>query len=145
MKFRIDNNNKIKHSITVPNSVHIPDLPMVLVPPQHWAQQTSNGTESASGTKSTILTFRGYRKTIPYSTQSNTPSFRSTSGTLRYQYFAVMVENGSTTSKTLPPSEHVVTEYESSYSEGESEGDTDEHDGYNADKELPISDKEGVK
>ena len=37
LKFRIDNNdnNGIIHTITVPNSVHIPDLPMVLVSPQH--------------------------------------------------------------------------------------------------------------
>ena len=32
LKFRIDNDG-ITHSITVPNSVHIPDLPMVLVSP----------------------------------------------------------------------------------------------------------------
>ena len=35
LKFRIDNENGITHNINVPNSVHIPDLPMVLVSPQH--------------------------------------------------------------------------------------------------------------
>ena len=33
LKFRIDDNNGITHSITVPNSVHTLDLPMVLVSP----------------------------------------------------------------------------------------------------------------
>ena len=87
LKFRIDSDDVITHTIDVPNSVHIPDLPMVLVYPQHWAHQKSDGTESTSGTKSIILTFRGYRKTIPYSAKSNTPSFSPTSETLRYQFF----------------------------------------------------------
>ena len=56
-KFRIDDDNGITHTITVPNSVHNPGLPMVLVSPQHWAQQTSDGIESTSGAKSSILNF----------------------------------------------------------------------------------------
>ena len=83
---------------------------MVLVSPKYWAHQTSDGTESTSGTKSAILTFQGYRKTILYSAQSNTPSFSSTSGTLRYQSFAAMVDHGITESKTLFRSEHAVTD-----------------------------------
>ena len=72
-----------------------------------------SSTKSTSGAKITILTFRGYRETIPYSTQSNTPSFRSASGTLRYQYFSEMVEHGSTASKTLLRSEHIFTDNKS--------------------------------
>ena len=55
-----------------------------------------------------------------------------------------MVEHRSTASKTLLRSEHVVTDNESPFSEGASEGDTDEDDGYNADEGLPMSDLEGV-
>ena len=36
LKFRIDDDNGITHTINLLNSVHIPDLPMVLVSPQHW-------------------------------------------------------------------------------------------------------------
>ena len=115
LKFRIDNYVGITHSLTVPNSVHIPDLLMVLVEPQYWEQQTSDGTESTSGAKSTIMTVLEYSKTIPYATQSNTPSFCSTSGTLHYQYFAEMVEHGNTASKNLLCTEHVVADVESSY------------------------------
>ena len=43
LKFRIDDDNGITHTINVPNSVHIPDLPMVLVSPQHWEQQMPDG------------------------------------------------------------------------------------------------------
>ena len=57
LKFRIDNNNGITHTINVTNSVHIPDLPMVLVSPQHWAQKTSDGIVSTSSANSNILTF----------------------------------------------------------------------------------------
>ena len=38
MEFKIDDDDGITHTIRVPNSVHIPDLPMVLVSPQHWSQ-----------------------------------------------------------------------------------------------------------
>ena len=117
---------------------------MVLVSPQNWAQQMYDGTESRSGTKIIILTFQGYRKTILYFTHSSTPIFRSTSRTLRYQSFAAMVEHRSGASKTLLRFEHVVTDNESSSSEGASEGDTYEHDRYNADKEITMSDQEGV-
>ena len=140
LRFRIDDDDGVTHTITVPNSVHIPDLPMVLVSPQHWAQQTTDNTESTSCAKHTVLSFRGYKKTIPYSAQSNTPSFRSTPGTLRYQAFAAVVEHGTATSTSLLRSEHIVTEDEESSSEGASEGDAD---GYNADEELPMSDREG--
>ena len=143
LQFRIDDDDGVTHNITVPNSVHIPDLPMVLVSPQHWAQQTTDNTESTSCARHTVLSFRGYKKTIPYSAQSNTPSFRSTPGTLRYQAFAAVVEHGNKTSTSLLRSEHVVTEDEASSSEGASEGDADEDDGYDADEELPMSDREG--
>ena len=140
LKFRIDDDNGITHTINVPNSVHNPDLPMVLVSSQHWAQQTSEGIVSISGAKSTIPTLRGYSKTIQYSAHSNTPSFRSYSGTLRYQSFAAMVEHGSTASKSLLRSEYVVTDDESPSSEGAPEGETDENDGYDADEGIPMSD-----
>ena len=43
-------------------------------------------------------------------------------------------------SKTLLPSEHIFTYNESSSSEGGSEGGTNKHNGYDIDKELPMSD-----
>ena len=55
-----------------------------------------------------------------------------------------MVEHGSTASKTLLCSEHVVTDDESPSSEGSPEGGTDEDNGYNEDEGLPVSDREGV-
>ena len=55
-----------------------------------------------------------------------------------------MVEHWSTASNTLLQSEHIVTDNESPSSEGASEGDTDKHDGYDADEEIPMSDREGV-
>ena len=55
-----------------------------------------------------------------------------------------MVEHESTASNTLLRSKYVVADDESPSSEGASEGDTDAHDGYDADEELPISDQEGV-
>ena len=133
------------HRITIPNSVHILDLPMVLVSPQHWSKQTSDGTGLMSGGKNTILTFQGYRKNIPYSMQYNTTRFWSTFGTICYQYFTEMVEHGSTTYKTLLISKHAVTDDEQSSSEGASELDTNKNNVYNADRYIPMYDWEGVK
>ena len=82
-------------------------------------------------------------KTILYSAQSNKPNFCSSSGMLHYQYFVVMVEHWSTASNTLLHSKHVVTDDKLPSSEGASEGDTEEHDGCNADGELPMYDSIG--
>jgi len=142
MEFKIDDDDGVTHTIRVPNSVHIPDLPMVLVSPQHWAQQTTDDTESRSGGKHTILTFRGYKKTIPYSTRSNVPSFRSTPGTLRYQAFAACFEaTKDPKAKEFRRSQHIVTDDEASSSEGAPE----QEDGYDADEDLPMTDREGEK
>ena len=54
-----------------------------------------------------------------------------------------MVKHRSTVSNTLLRSKHVVTEDESSSSEGASERDSDKQNGYDAHKELPMSDREG--
>ena len=56
-----------------------------------------------------------------------------------------MVEHGSTAYKTLLRSEHVVTDKGSSSSDRASDGYTNNHDDYDADKELPMSDQEEVK
>ena len=55
-----------------------------------------------------------------------------------------MFDHRSTSSKTLIRSKNFVTGDESSSSEGASEGGTDKNGGYNADKELPMSDREGI-
>ena len=49
-----------------------------------------------------------------------------------------MVEHGSRASNTLLRSKQVVTDDESSSSEGAQEGDTRKHNGYEADEELPM-------
>ena len=43
LKLIIDENDGITNTINEPNSVHIPDLSMVIVSPQHWTHQTSDG------------------------------------------------------------------------------------------------------
>ena len=65
LKFIIDDDDGVMNIITVPNSVYIPDLPMVLVSPQHWSQQMPDGTESISSGNYTILSLRGHREMIP--------------------------------------------------------------------------------
>ena len=141
LKFIIDDDDGVMNIITVPNSVYIPDLPMVLVSPQHWSQQMPDGTESISSGNYTILSLRGHREMIPYSIQSNTPIFRSIPGALRYQYFAALIYHDSFFSEEILCYKHIVT-YDKASSLGRvPEGDTGNHDGYNSEKELPMSDQ----
>ena len=55
-----------------------------------------------------------------------------------------MVDHDSTESKTLLRSDHIVSDNESSSSEEALEGGTNNPDGYDADKKIPMSDQEGV-
>ena len=140
LNFRIDDDDGRTHEISIPNSVHIPDLPMVLIAPQHWAQNTDDGMTETTGATSTVIRFRGYSKTIPFNPRTNTPSFRSATGTLRYQAFAGTIDHLD--GDSLLSSEHIVTDDECTDSEGESGDEYDEYE-LGSDEELPMSAREG--
>ena len=105
----------------------------MLISLQHWAQNTDDDRTKTTGATSAVIRFRGYNKTIPLKPCINTPSFRSASGTLRYQAFAGTINHFDDTSLLL--SEHIVTEDESTDSEG---GSSNEYDN----EELPMSAQE---
>ncbi len=39
---KLDDDNGRRHTITIPNSLYIPDLKQTLVCPQHWAQEAND-------------------------------------------------------------------------------------------------------
>ena len=55
--FCIDDDEGRTHEISIPNSVHIPDLPMVLISSQHWAQNTADDVYETTGAASTVIRF----------------------------------------------------------------------------------------
>jgi hypothetical protein len=119
--YRIDDDQGRTHEISIPNSVHIPDLPMVLISPQHWAQNKRDDVNETKGATSTVIRFRKYIKTIPLNPQTNTPSFRSANGTLRYQAFAGTIDHYD--GDSLLSSKHIVTDDKCADSERESSDD----------------------
>ena len=84
---------------------------------------------------STVLRFCGYAKTLRINPRTNTPIFRSTPDTLRYQAFTGTIDNFD--DKSLLLSEHVITDNKVLDSEGNA---TDNE--YN-DEAIPMSDWEG--
>ena len=136
LNFKIDDENGRTHNISVLYTVHIPDLPLVLLSPHKWAQNLTNGTTETTGATSTVLRFHGYAKTICLNPCTNTPNFISTPVTLRYQEFSGTINHFDEDS--LLSSEHVVTDNDGTDPEG---GDAEnEYD----DEEIPISAQEVV-
>jgi hypothetical protein len=99
-KFKIDNDNGKTHKIKVPNTLYVPDLRRCLLSPQHWAQEASDnhplprGTRMENDNKNCALLWRQakYKKTIPFSSQSNIPIMYSASSSLAYRAFATTFE-----------------------------------------------------
>ena len=83
LQFNIDDDNGKMHTITIPDSGYIPQLPLVLVSPQHWAQNTSDCVSETTGEHGTTLRFRGTTKTVRHADATHTPVFRTTQGTVR--------------------------------------------------------------
>ena len=132
MNLNIGDDNVKTHKTDTPNSIHILNLPMIFLSPQHWAQNTTDNTTKTTCVTSTVLRFCGYAKTLRINPRTNTPIFRSTPDTLRYQAFTGTIDNFD--DKSLLLSEHVITDNKVLDSEGNA---TDNE--YN-DEAIPMSD-----
>jgi hypothetical protein len=44
--FNIEDDNGRVHTIRIPHSLYLPELPMCLLLPQHWAQEANNNDNS---------------------------------------------------------------------------------------------------
>ena len=80
--FTIEDDNGKMHKICIPNSLHIPDLKLCLLSPQHWAQEAGddypmpNGTRMENTASHCILIWKqgSCRKSITFDLATNTPS-----------------------------------------------------------------------
>jgi hypothetical protein len=96
-KFKIDNDNGKMHKIKVPNTLNVPDLRRCLLLPQHWAQEARDnhllprGTQMENDNKNHVLLWgqAKYKKTIPFSSQSNVPIMYLALSSLTYRAFAM--------------------------------------------------------
>jgi hypothetical protein len=84
------------HRIKIPNSLHLPDLRMCLLSPQHWAQEARDNYPLLHGMRMentasncTLIWGQGaFHKTIPFDASTNTPIFFTSPKTSAYRAFA---------------------------------------------------------
>ena len=95
LQIRIEDYHGTIHRISIPNSIHIPGLPMVLISPQNWDQEAGPAESTTRGGKCVIKWGQHleYSKTIAHSMSSNTPKLRLASGTLQYQAYSAAVDH----------------------------------------------------
>jgi hypothetical protein len=99
-KFKIEGDNGKTHKIKVPNTLYVPDLRRCLLSPQHWAQEARDnhplprGTWMENDDKICVLLWgqAKYKKTIPFSSQSNVLIMYLASSSLAYRAFATTFE-----------------------------------------------------
>jgi hypothetical protein len=101
VRWRIDDDNGMKHVITIPNSIYCSQGTQRLLSPQHWgAEANKTNTLNPDSTRSiqyhdrNVLYFgpKGeYKKTIFNHSKSNVPSFFTAAGTHEYTEYCSAV------------------------------------------------------
>ena len=99
--FNIEDDEGKTHTIRIPNSLYVPELPMSLLSPQHWAQEANDNTPIQHGTRmenfadgcKLIWNQLDFAKTIPFEVATNTPVFRTAPSTCSYCAFAASAED----------------------------------------------------
>ena len=98
--FSIEDDNGQVHRIKIPNSKYVPGLKYSLLSPQHWAQEARDHHPRPRGTRMenddehcTLIWGQGrFRRSIPHSKSTNTPTFRTASAAHTYCAFIAMHE-----------------------------------------------------
>ena len=93
--FTIEDDNGKKHEICILNSLHVPDLKLCLLSPQHWAQEAGddypmpNGTRMENMASHCILIWKqgSCRKLITFNSATNTPIFFTAPSSGSYHAF----------------------------------------------------------
>ena len=95
--FKLEDDTGQPHIIKIPHSIYIPDLPLTLLSPQHWAQEAKDHSPTPEGTgcrtnSTSVIIFwdQGrFERTIPMNPKTNTPSVPAVvhSSTVRSQLF----------------------------------------------------------
>ena len=99
--FNIEDDEGKTHTIRIPRSLYLPDLPMSLLSPQHWAQEAKDNSPIQHGTRmenyadgcKLIWNQLDFSKTIPFDVATNTPVFRTAPSICSYCAFAASAED----------------------------------------------------
>lgn len=106
LTFSIDDNQGITSHVEIPGSKYVPDLPMVLLSPQHWNQYTDDRVSAMTNGNGTNLRFQGRTRTIPMATGTNVPRLRTSPGTIKLQAMMSLADHVGT--ESLLEKEHVA-------------------------------------
>jgi len=101
VKFKLEDDSGKKHTVKIPNTLFVPDMPISLLCPQHWSQQTKDHYPVRNGTWCAILPDqcilhwdqRQFKRTVKYDEASNTPRFRTASGSELYRAFVAPLDH----------------------------------------------------
>ena len=95
MRIRIKDHHGWIHRVSIPNSIHIPGLPIVLISPQHLDQEAGTAESTTTVGKCVIKWGQHleYCKIIAHSMSSNTPKLRTASGTLQFQIYSAEIDH----------------------------------------------------
>ena len=96
VKWIIEDDNGIHHSIIIPNTLYVPDAPMRLLSPQHWSQVANdnrpkpNGTWCATYHDSLVLHWNQnkYHRTVKLDPARNTAVINSAPSIKQYLAFS---------------------------------------------------------
>ena len=99
-RFDIEDDDGEVHTIHIPNSVYVPGLRYCLLSPQHWAQMANDHHPAPRGTRMenddrhcVLIWGQGrYRRSVPHSSSTNTPTFRTAPATTTYRTFVALHE-----------------------------------------------------
>jgi hypothetical protein len=100
VKWNIEDDNGIVHTIRIPGSLYVPGMLHCLLCPQHWSQVANDNFPKIDGTwcathASTCILYwnqEQYKRTIKWNRSTNTGIFRSAPGAYKYRVYAATCE-----------------------------------------------------
>ena len=103
IRWRIEDDGGRIHNVLIHGALYIPDLPICLLCPQHWSQQTNdnfpqkNGTWCGTYASECVLHWdqQQFKRTVAWDPSTNTDRLRSATGANTYRVFASTVESAT--------------------------------------------------
>lgn len=95
LQIKIEDDEGRIHLLKIPDSCHIPGLPMVLISPQHW-ERTAGPAKAIQEVNRCIVKWGRrymYQKMISSTNRSNTPRAWTAAGSREFHAFCAAVES----------------------------------------------------
>ena len=112
--FNVEDDDGRVHTIRIPHSLYLPELPMCLLSPQHWAQEADDNVPIPRGTRMEnfadgcrlIWNQLDFSKTIPFNATTNTPVFHTAPSACTYCAFVASAADIDRAYQSVPIENH---------------------------------------